>query len=144
MRWIVAASRSEARFLQWGRGNTLKEIESLHCPEARSREREVLADAAGRSFDSHGEGSHRMAPRTTAHEQTGIRFAKRIADELESHRNANRFTELVLVAPADFLGILRKALSAACAQRVVDQHDKNIVALSAADISQRFANHKVC
>ena len=127
MRWIIVANRADARFFQDDRKRGLKEIESLQCPEARDKTLDINTDDGGRSFDSHGQGSHRMEPKTPVQDTIATRFAGRVAAELEVCREKHQFTQLTLVAPADFLGILRPALSSSCRQLVSEEHSKNLV-----------------
>lgn len=117
--WVVVADAARAQiFSRTERFSALEPLRVIDEPRARSRERDLIADSPGRSFDSHGQGRHAMDPGQSAKAQLREAFARRIAAEVESGRAADRFQHLVIVATPDMLGAVRAQLSRA-AQRLV-------------------------
>jgi protein required for attachment to host cells len=104
----------------------LHEVRDFIDPESRLPEQELARDRPGRSFDSFGEGRHAMAPHTSPAEVAADRFAQLLADAVETARQRGRFEHLGLVAPPQFLGRLRQALSAPAARQVVLELDKDL------------------
>jgi protein required for attachment to host cells len=73
-------------------------------------------------------------------EQEAISFARRIADRIERARTQAELTQLVLVAPPDFLGVLRAALSPPAMKHVVQTLDKNLVRETEAEIREYLSH----
>ena len=60
-RWLVVAESARARICALdGYNNVVREIEDLVQPAARLRGAELTTDREGRSFDSAGQGRHRV------------------------------------------------------------------------------------
>ena len=109
--WVVVADEGNARLFATDKIRTeLNEFETLTNPDARLQERELVAEGKGRSFDSRGDNRHAMEPPTSARDQAAIRFAKTIADKLEHGAENHAYERLILVAPPDMLGLLRREL----------------------------------
>lgn len=133
--WVIAAESSRARiFSTTGPRAGLEELEALTQPEARLKERDLVSDSHGRSFDSGGTGRHAMGKQVDQKHQEAINFAKTIADHLRDARNSNRYDKLILIAPPAFLGLLRKSMNSLCTDLVVATINKNLVQHDAAEI----------
>jgi protein required for attachment to host cells len=65
----------------------------------------------GRTHDRMGQGSHRLAPHTSVHEYEEYEFIKSVAKHINEADLKNKFDSLIIVAPPETLGILRKELS---------------------------------
>jgi protein required for attachment to host cells len=133
--WIVAADSSRARFLQVAGREQLLEIGGLANPAGRMDDRELITDAHPR-FSGHGgmgkpggratsgPGSDRQE--TSAQEHATDLFAKRVGDYLDKARIEHRYDELVLIAPPEFLGRLRKELDKEVKKLVADEVPKDL------------------
>ena len=73
--------------------------------------------------------------------QEAIKFAKRIADHLESGRTAGSFAKLYVIAPPAFLGQLRDHLSTSLERMVHDTIDKNLVTQDEKTIRAQLPDH---
>ncbi len=106
--WVVVASAARARFFEVnGRHEPLLEIKDLVNPEDRLQSKALKSDKPGRAFDRMGGQRHAMGTAVDPKEQVAIRFAKQVAEQLDSDRLHGRFDDLCLVAPPHFLGLLR-------------------------------------
>jgi protein required for attachment to host cells len=114
----------------------LREIEDLIHPEGRQPVRELKSDRPPRVLRGKREASHPVAPKVDPKEQEAINFAKRIADRIEHARSGAAFAQWVLIAPPNFLGVLRAALSSAAVEHLVQTVDKNLVQQTAAKIRE--------
>jgi protein required for attachment to host cells len=125
--WIVVADSARARlYTRASHSGELDEQLDLVQPTARLNEGDLTSDRPGRTFDSSGQGRHAMsAPESKKHHET-VAFAAEIAHHLEGERAKGALRDLVLVAPPEFLGLLREALSDACGQHVVHSLAKNL------------------
>ena len=134
--WVVVADASRADiYSRQKRFSPLELVQSLTEPEARSKERDLASDAPGRSFDIRGEGRHAMEPDHSGKDHLRESFVSRIADELESARNADRFQQLVIVAAPAVLGALRAQLSGAIQKHVVAEFNKHMTGQDASVIA---------
>jgi len=126
--WIVVADSAKARILAAEKRNAkLVEIHDMEHGEARLHEHELTSDRSGRAFDSVGMGRHAMGNSVSPKKQEAIKFAKQVADYLESGRNNNSFDSLYVIASPEFLGHLRDHFSDALTQLVAASVDKNFV-----------------
>ena len=111
-RWYLVANRGEAAIYADSREQKFAFVERFTDPQAHLTESELVSDRPGRSFSHSGGGvvKHAYEPRVNHHEEAAIRFARKLAEELETAQRNGRFDELVLVAEPHFLGLLRGAL----------------------------------
>lgn len=112
--WVVVADSASAKIFAVAgpTAGKLKEVETLSHPDGRKRAREIDADRPGRSFQSAGTMRHGMERSTDAKKQAVTTFARQVAGRLESARLQDGLMRLILVAPPEFLGLLRDNLSA--------------------------------
>lgn len=123
---VVVAEQSRARlFLRDRSSKVFRELEDMTNPEARLHEKDLVSDRPGRSFDSRGENRHAMEMKTGPAKQVAIRFARDICKQLESTRN--NYEKLILVAPPQFLGMLRDNLPDTLKKVVIREIDKELV-----------------
>jgi len=126
--WVVVADSAKARVLAAEkRGAKLSEVHTLEHGEGRLREHDMTSDRPGRAFDSVGAGRHAMSSQVSPKKQEAIKFAKQVADYLESGRNSNSFDRLYVMAAPEFLGHLRDHFSDPLTQLVIASIDKNYV-----------------
>lgn len=133
--WVVAADNRRAKILETDTlMGSLTEIEDLVHPVARAHGRDLTSDRPGRSFDSRGQGRHAMEPETDVKRHEAEVFAKQVAERIELARSQGKFDQLVLIAAPQFLGLLRKSLSATTDGLVAKVVDKSVADLNATAI----------
>lgn len=139
MTWIVVADSSAARIFGTDEPTgPLSELEAMTHPEGRMLARELTSDLPGRAFDSAGQGRHIMESEVGPRQQAAIDFANFLAKRLDKARVMREVERLVLVAPPDFLGLLRKAISVELQRLVVLELDRNYVKLPPKVLRQRL------
>ncbi len=137
--WYVVADSARARiFSSSGPQGQLEDVDIWLHPESRLKDQQIAADAPGRSFDSHGEGRHAMAPRIDPSKQEALRFATEIGKRLDKARKNGRFDQLVLVAAPRFLGLMRGGLNRPTLDCVAHEVAKNLVTLGPQAIRDRM------
>lgn len=127
--WILIADCLSAKILvNRGAGTGLVPLrdgvfEGLNAPA-----RKIASDRPGRAFDSHGHGHgrHAMEPSSDPHDYEKARFARTVASYLGTAAGRRAFDQLVVVAPPQALGLLRAALPSAAADRVAQEHAKDL------------------
>jgi protein required for attachment to host cells len=137
--WIVVADSSACRLFEVSEpAGPLQELEVLSHPEGRLREQDLVSDLPGRTFDSQGAGRHAKEAEVGPKKHEAIVFAGRIADRLEAGRVRNTFDKLALIAPPEFLGLLRDKLSPQLRALMLHEVDKNVSRLDPAAIRARL------
>ena len=108
---ILVANDSLGRFLVCGPGGTeMGVIESIAHPEGRMKNRDMLTDSPGRSFDSMGGQRHSMESRQNPHRREEQTFARTLSLRLMTQLEKKPFSGVFLIAPPHLLGLLRKNL----------------------------------
>ncbi len=124
--WVIVMDGERALFLR-NEGDGLypnlqvfREFEHDNPPT-----REQGTERPGRFSD--GVSGHRSAVQDTDWHRLGKEeFAREIAERLYRHAHRNRFDSLVLVAPPQVLGEIRKRLHGAVTGRIVGEVDKDL------------------
>lgn len=127
--WIVVADGARARvLLNEGPGKGLKPAvaEALEHAPSRARDRELVSDRPGRTYDRGGPGRHSKEPRTDWHRFEKERFAHEVAGMLRQGRIDGSFDRLILVAPPKTLGDLRHELDKPTADRIYAEVQKDL------------------
>ncbi|WP_414673320.1 host attachment protein [Marinobacter nauticus] len=72
-------------------------------------------------------GGYQSYDREPSEDPEEQRFAAQLSEQLEKARHEGHFDNLVLIAPPEFLGVLRHQLSKDCMAAVVKSIDKDLV-----------------
>lgn len=140
--WVVVAHQTGARIMEHrsGYGRNLMALRELSNPDGRKKNQEIDSDRAGAS-GARGTGARRgMHREQSAHEHVVELFANTIATELRKDRAAGHFDALILVAEPRFLGLMRDALDAQTAHKVVGSLTKDLAAVEPRDIAGHVAS----
>lgn len=143
MQWVVIADRSRARIFQTdGSIDQLQEVQDLLNPEGRTDDADLRRDAKGR-YVGKGERQqgHTAEPHVSREEHDEEMFSREVSDVLEHGCDAQRYDSLVVVAPPEFLGLLRKQLSTRVEQRVTRQLDTGLANWDASQIRDYLKQH---
>ncbi|MBT8441646.1 MAG: host attachment protein [Gammaproteobacteria bacterium] len=125
--WVLVADARRAEiYCRHEPDGPLEIVQQLTDDEARARERDLVADRPGRSFDSGGQGRHAMEPAHTEKQHLRSAFAQRVARVLAAARIADRYAQLVIVAAPAMLGELRAQFDAPTASCVTAEFDKEL------------------
>jgi protein required for attachment to host cells len=133
--WVIVADGEKALYLV--NAGTPAEV---RLELARRKEidnpptSEQGTDKPGR-FDDAGIGRSAVDD-TDWHQLEKERFAEDLADELRKDALANRFSALVIIAPAKTLGTIRQALHKETQDRLVADLDKDLTNHAIADIEK--------
>lgn len=124
--WIVAADASRARiFTTSNSRRPLQELEDMLHPEGRAHGRDIDVDEPGLVYESHGQGRH--TTETTRKDEEANAFARRICERLKRARLDGECEKLYLVAPPQFLGVLRDNLDRPTQGVVAGEITKDVV-----------------
>jgi protein required for attachment to host cells len=126
--WVLVADESAARLFASDKIRVeLNEFEILTNPEARLHERDLGTERQGRGFESANPSRHAMEPSSSIREERARKFVREIARKLEQGANQRDYERLIIVAPPDFLGLLRQQINAGVQERLAQSIGKNLV-----------------
>lgn len=138
--WVVVAESSRARIFTMEKiKGPMTEILSFDNPTTRQREKEFVTDLSKRSSNSQGHRHGRQdiyEYSETKHQAD--RFARQIADLLDSHRLTGDYQQLILFAAPSFLGMLRDHMNEPTNRLVVHDCNKNLVQLNIEKIREHI------
>jgi protein required for attachment to host cells len=139
--WILISNASRARLFSTPRkGKAWQMLQEFKHPESRLRGHEIMADRPGRTHQSAAKDTRAgMEPPTDPKEVEAEHFAQQLADLLEDGHGRHAYSHLVLVAPPQFLGLLRKAISDQVGKRVSASLDKDLTDVKDNDLPERVA-----
>ena len=125
--WVAVANRTGMKVFRYENpSNGVSLVHNIEHPEGYLKDTEMGTGKPGRSFDRFGTGRHGMGTHQSMAEHVSETFAKHLAKVLDEARMKNEFSELVLIAEAGFLGLLRKNLSASTSHAVVHSLHKDL------------------
>jgi protein required for attachment to host cells len=138
--WILVGDASRARlFSTPGKRKPWSLVREFDHPGSRAKGSEIMADRPGRMQQSGSSARPAMEPSTPPKEVEAERFAQELAAVLETGHGRNSFEQLILVAPPQFLGLLRKCLNAPLAKRIVATVDKDLTQVHERELPERLA-----
>lgn len=126
--WVMVADATRARLFELdGRNAPLTELQALVWPEARLKGHEIESDRPGRTFDSRGGGQrHAMEPGINPKQEEATRFAREVVQVLQQGLDGHRFEQLCVMAPPQFLGLLRSAMGTPLKRAVTHELVKDL------------------
>ncbi len=141
--WVIVADRSRARIFESDQHfNELREIEDLLNPEGRLGDADLRHDAKGRYY---GRGERHQGntadPRVSQRDHDEDKFSRQVMQLLTEGCDAMRYEKLVMIAPPEFLGLLRKQLPKRVEQHITDQLDKDLSSLPLHQIGAYLKQH---
>ncbi len=133
--WVMIADAARAQFFM-SEGHDILPVEGagLENPAAHGHSRDLVSDKPGRTIESVGGMRHAEEPRTDPHRAAKADFAKRVAAYLETNAAADKFDDLVLVAPPQMLGDLRGALGRQSSARLAGTAAKDLMKISTVEL----------
>jgi protein required for attachment to host cells len=137
--WVVTADSTQAHFYEVDRiGGEFKAVKSLNHAEGKKKGQDLTSDRPGRAFDSAGLGRHAMSSQVNPREHEAEVFAREVCEALELGRTRGSFQRLIVLAPPDFLGKLRKSITSEANKLVAESVPKSVVGLGPDDIRRRI------
>ncbi|HEX3655850.1 MAG TPA: host attachment protein [Pirellulales bacterium] len=136
--WILVGDASRARlFSANGAKGPWTLVRSLEHPESRMNDADLAGRQRGRQQQSGGVGRPAMEPVTMPKEVEREAFAAELGHLLDHEFDVNSYSDLVLIAPPHFLGLLRKTLGGKLRKHVIAELDKDYSQLPLHDLQPR-------
>ena len=133
------ANASHARLLSRDSAtDPLVQFATLEHPESRLKASQLADDRPGHEATDNSSGGNRYEPRSDVRRKEHQRFAREIAQRLDTGLAAGQFSALWLFASSPFLGELKAQLSDAVNKHMHLALDSDLTALGLAEIEQRL------
>lgn len=139
MSWILVADKSHAKlYTMNGRVGALTHRQDWDHEASRKHEQELTSDLPGRAFDRMGDARHAMGQPVDPKDHEAEVFARELMTEMDRGRVANEFAHLYLVAPPEFLGLLRKQCNSTLQHLVLAEVGKNLVTADSVTVREHL------
>lgn len=134
--WILVANASEARiFLAEGK-DKISVVDTFTHEESRQLGQDLNTDRQGRVGDRVGTARHAVEDHTPAKEVEAQKFAREIANYLDSARTSGKYQRLYLVSSPSFLGLIRGSLSEATLAVVIESISKDLTNVEPGELNK--------
>lgn len=140
-RWVLVADGTRARIFSKG-FNTLHNVMGQDFISDNLKDREMLSDKPGRSYESANPTRHAYEPRTDWHEHHKQLFAKELCSILEKACENADFDELIIISPPKMLGDIRGNLGKRILPKITAEIPKDISKLSERDLLE-YLNREI-
>ena len=138
--WLAVCDGNKALLLQNQGDRAFPKLETREVFQQENSPAHLQGtDAPGRTFNSFG-GGRSATEQTDFHVQAEREFLRKFAQLLDSRVRAGDIRDLLLVAPAKALGILRAALSPATRQVIMGELARDYVKLPLYEIERHLAH----
>jgi protein required for attachment to host cells len=139
--WVLVADGAKARiFARSEGGSSIVEVEDRLNPEGAASGRELSRDGPPSVHDRLGHARHSIEAHTSLRQKSAEVFARELNDVLERGRLDHRYSDLVLIAPAHFLGTLNAELNKHVRACVTAELSKNLIRADARTIADHLPN----
>ena len=123
--WILVANASSASlYMNNGPKQGLKKIRAYEHAASREKASDLVSDRPGHNR-SAGNGHGAYVPPSDPKQNEAQNFAMKLTRDLEQGRTSNEFQRLILVAPPQFMGLIKSNTGAALMNLVSDHFEKD-------------------
>jgi protein required for attachment to host cells len=141
--WILVANASHARlFSRESPTAPLIPLANIEHPESRLKGIQLADDRPGHEATDNSSGGNRYEPRSEVRRKEHQRFAREIAERLETGLAAGEFSSLWLFASSPFLGELKAQLSDPVDKCLQLALDSDLTSFGLAEIEQRLRDQR--
>ncbi|MGA9523740.1 MAG: host attachment protein [Myxococcaceae bacterium] len=138
--WIVVCDASHCRFfLKRQASHEWVKFEEFENDIGREKGLELTSDRPGRRYDVGPNQRSAVGGKTEPRANEEFRFAHSISKMLNDAYNQNAFDRLILVAPPQFLGMLRNELTGPIEKCIYGTLAKDYTHLIDRDLADRVA-----
>lgn len=128
--WVLVSDAARGRFFKLSEERKLISAYNHDLIGETQPDRDIASDRPGRTFDRGGDGRHAKEPHTDPKRHAKAELAQEIGRVLDDERKKHAFDRLILVAPPQFLGDLRTAMSKSVQDLVVAEVNKDLSKLA--------------
>jgi len=124
--WVLVSDASGGRFFELSDDGKLVPTYKQEIAGDVRQSREIGTDQPGRSHDRMGQGRHSMEAPTDPKRHAKAELAHELGLALDDQRKKHKFDRLIVVAPPQFLGDLRTAMTKPLQDLVVAEVNKDL------------------
>ncbi len=143
-RVLVAHDAGARCFENRGPGKGLVQLSATDFEDGRRHVGELEADRPGRASDRGGQGGHAYAAGQDPREHAIEHFARELAKDLGRDYRKGAFTQLVLVAPPRFLGVLRAELDELVTRTLIGTLAKDLPRATLSELCRQLEPYVAC
>lgn len=137
--WVILANGRLARIFSLRLdGEDMDSVLVIERPDASLPERELGSDRPGRTKDRFGYAHHAMEPHMDLKRHAKQRFAANVAQVINQIVLSEVFDNLIVIAPPQVLGDLRKEFSHMASSKIIAEIDKDWLQLEKKKITDRI------
>lgn len=137
--WLVVADGRRARIFSGRTDDTgLTELHDLIGDDRTTRE--IGSEKPGRGQESANSARHAMAPRVDWHRQAKQQFAREVAETVNQAGLKGCFDHLVVAAPPEALGDLRKVHNKHALDKLSGEIDKDLTHSTPSELMKHLAD----
>jgi protein required for attachment to host cells len=140
--WVLICDAASARAFEiLDDGPAWQPVGAWHHAESREKTSELTGDRMGRGSPLGGSAHHNaLVPASSPKQTEKNHFGHELVTMLDQAMRAHRFTRWALVAPPQFLGMIKNELTPELNKHLVVSVDKDFVHLDVPDLIDRLAN----
>ena len=136
--WVLVANSGQARILEMQRKPyEFHQVSELVSEAQHLNNKEIVSDASGRVYHTHGPGTHSMNPRSDPHENAEEQFSRSLAQKMEKAAQLGRFDQLLVIADPKTMGRLRQQMTRSVSGRIADEISLDLVSLPLPQLESR-------
>ncbi len=129
--WILVANASSASlYINRGPKQGLQKIREYEHAASREKASDLVSDRPGHNR-SAGNGHGAYNPPTDPKQNEAQQFAMKLTRDLEQGRTGNEFQRLILVAPPQFMGLIKSHSSLGLKGMTSDHFEKDYTKIDA-------------
>jgi protein required for attachment to host cells len=141
--WIAVSNSNEARIYSLDKrnsGDSMALVESLSHPESKQKRQELTSDRPGH-YHANGSARGAYSDHTDVRAVEVDKFAREVAEKLESGRVNNSYKHLILVMPSHFYGVLEKHLTTSVSKLVEHAVQKDYTTMTERELEETLREH---
>jgi protein required for attachment to host cells len=125
--WLVIADGEHARFVTPAPKRAFHTQRAMDSPSAHKRSSDLGTDRPAMSVESATGTRHAITPKHDLHEMAKLKFAEKVAHEINRASGQGAFDRLVVVALPHTLNEIRAQLDATTAAKLAGTLQKDLI-----------------
>lgn len=142
MIWIVTANSNTCRIYNYAKSpQEMSLIKEINHPENKLKKSELLTSEKPGHYQTDTSARGTYSPRTDPKDVEIDNFSREIANELNQGRNANAYTNLIIITSAHMNGLLSHHLDKNVAALVKKEIQKDVMQLPNHELIEFLKDH---
>jgi protein required for attachment to host cells len=138
--WVLVSDAARGRIFELSQDRDLVPAYKRELIGETQPSRDIASDRPGRTFDRSGGGRHAKEPHTDPKRHAKAELAHEIGRVLDSERKKGAYDRLIIVAPPQFLGDLRAAMSKPVQELIVAEVNKDLSKLAPHQLKEQLGD----